>query len=402
MATPKEAKQEAIQNLLTRGVSEVIGAEHLKKRLAAGDTLRIKLGIDPTSPHVHLGRTVALLKLQDFQRMGHTPVFIVGDFTGVIGDTSDKESERPMLTQEVIEENKKQYLAQVEKIIDLEKAEFHYNSEWLTKLTYKEIGEHANQFSVADFIARENIHKRLTAGKRVSLREVLYPLMQGYDSVAVHADVEVGGTDQRFNMLAGRTLLTHYNKQPQSIIMGPLMPGLDGRKMSSSWGNTINVDDAADDMYGKVMSLHDDLVGTYFELCTRVPMSDVRNTMAQVAGGTLHPKDAKMKLAREVVTLYHGAAAADEAETHFQQVFREGRLPEEIQEFRTTQNTPLIDVLVTAGVISSRSEFRRLLDGGAIHSMSADGTTRIMDANTKIITPAVFKVGKRRFIRVVL
>jgi tyrosyl-tRNA synthetase len=196
--------QQKIEELLSRGVEEVIHQESLKKKLESGKQLRVKLGIDPTSPHLHLGRAIPLLKLKDFQELGHQVVFIVGDFTGVIGDTSDKDSERPMLTKEVIEENMKEYVRQAGKIIDVDKAEIHYNSEWLEKLTYREIGEQADQFSVAEFIARDNIRRRLDAGTRVSLREMLYPLMQGYDSVVVNADVEIGGFDQLFNLKAGR------------------------------------------------------------------------------------------------------------------------------------------------------------------------------------------------------
>src|ERR1035437_6652152 len=233
--------EQDIEELLTRGVSEIIGKKELEDKLHLGKPLRIKLGIDPTSPNLHLGRSIPLLKLRDFQKLGHIVVFIIGDFTGIIGDTSDQDAERPMLTKEIIDENQKTYFEQVGKIIDLSKAEFHHNSDWLEKLTYREIGEQADCFSVSDFVARENIAKRLEEGKRVSLREVLYPLMQGYDSVAIKADIELGGNDQRFNLLAGRKLQEKYGQEPQSIIMGPLIEGLDGRKMSSSWGNTINV-----------------------------------------------------------------------------------------------------------------------------------------------------------------
>src|SRR3990167_7492449 len=246
------------EEILTRGVSEVIGQKDLESKLASRTKLRVKLGIDPTSPDLHLGRSVPLLKMRDFQKLGHKAVMIVGDFTGVIGDTSDKDSERPMLDHLVIEENKKNYFTQVGKIIDLDQAELRYNSEWLESLTYREIGEHADQFSVADFIARENIKRRLDSGKRVSLREVLYPLMQGYESVAVNSDVELGGVDQRFNLLAGRTLQEHFKQEPQHVVMTTFpVEGTDGRKMSSSWGNTINFNDIPSDMYGKIMSVRD-------------------------------------------------------------------------------------------------------------------------------------------------
>ena len=270
-----DTNKEKINEILTRGVDEVIQKEDLENKLLSGKQLRIKLGIDPTSPNVHIGRSIPILKLRDFQELGHQIVLIVGDFTGIIGDTSDKESERPMLTQEEIDINKKKYFDQVGKLLDMDKVEFRYNTEWLEKLTYREIGEHADQFSVADFIARDNIKRRLDAGKRVSLREVLYPLMQGYDSVAIGADVEIGGTDQRFNLLAGRTLQPKFGQEAQNILMTTLINGTDGRKMSSSWGNTINLTTPAKEMYGKVMSVNDSELITYFTMCTRDPLEEV-------------------------------------------------------------------------------------------------------------------------------
>lgn len=398
----EQTKDEQLHTILTRGVAESIGGEELKKRLAGGEKLRVKLGIDPTSPNIHVGRAIPLLKLRDFQQAGHTVVCLVGDFTGVIGDTSDKESERPMLTIEEIEENKKSYFAQMGKLIDLEKAELVYNSAWLEKLTYREIGEHADKFSVADFIARDNIKKRLDAGKRVSLREVLYPLMQGYDSVAVQADVELGGTDQRFNLLAGRTLQQAAGQEPQSILMGPLINGLDGRKMSSSWGNTINLHDTPEDMYGKVMSLHDDLVGEYFELCTRVPLTRVQEVREGVAQGGIHPKDAKMELARELVTLYHSTEAAEQAQAGFIETFQKGGVPEDIPTIPATQGALLVDVLVGAGVVNSKTDWRRLVEGNAVHVLEGADTKTITDVHQCVTEPCTLKVGKRRFVRIEL
>ncbi|HLD27626.1 MAG TPA: tyrosine--tRNA ligase, partial [Patescibacteria group bacterium] len=260
-----------IKELLERGVDEVIDKDSLAKELATGRRLRVKLGIDPTSPRLHLGRSIPLLKLKDFQELGHQIIFIVGDFTGVIGDTSDKDSERPMLSPALIKQNMKDYVRQAGKIINLKKCEIKYNSQWLKKLTYDKTGEQADQFSLAEFMARENIKKRLDEGRRVSLREVLYPLMQGYDSVAIRADVELGGTDQRFNLLAGRRLQEYFGQKPQNILMTPLMEGTDGRKMSSSWGNTIDLTDEPAEMFGKVMSITDDLIIKYFTLATRAP-----------------------------------------------------------------------------------------------------------------------------------
>ncbi|MBX4195780.1 tyrosine--tRNA ligase [Candidatus Parcubacteria bacterium] len=367
-----------VRELLSRGVSEIIGKESLEKKLSSGEKLRVKLGIDPTSPDLHLGRSIPLLKLADFQKLGHQVVFIVGDFTAVIGDTSDKDAERPMMTREEIEENKKSYFDQVGKLIDLDKAELRYNSEWLEGLTYREIGEQADQFSVADFIARDNIRRRLDAGKRVSLREVLYPLLQGYDSVAVEADVELGGTDQRFNLLAGRTLQEKYGQEPQSVVIGPLIDGLDGRKMSSSWGNTIKLNAKPSDMYGQIMSMSDDLVRTYFTLTTRVPLEEVEKIL------TGHPKEAKMRLAREVVTIYHGESEAREAEDGFEKTFSKGEIPKDIPTAKASKDTPLVEILIKEGLIKSKTEYNRLDKAGAIEEIES----------------GVYRVGKHRFIKI--
>jgi tyrosyl-tRNA synthetase len=383
-----------IDELLSRGVVEVIHEAPLRKKLESGARLRIKLGIDPTSPNLHIGRAIQLLKLRDFQELGHQIVLIVGDFTAVIGDTSDKDSERPMLAREIIEENKKAYLDQAGKLLDLDAIEFRYNSEWLGPLDYNQIGEHADQFSVADFIARDNIKRRLDAGKRVSLREVLYPLMQGYDSVAIRADVELGGTDQRFNLLAGRTLQEHFGQDAQNVVIGPLLNGLDGRKMSSSWGNTINLTAEPSDMYGKVMSMQDDEILTYFELCTRVPMSEVEGIKKTLEAGE-NPRDAKMRLAKEIVTLYHGADAATKAEEAFVSTFQKGAVPEDVDEIVRADGETYADALVRADIVASKAELSRLLDAGAV----SDAASGEKHAALPEAPGATLKIGKRRFVR---
>jgi tyrosyl-tRNA synthetase len=390
--------EQDIEELLTRGVSEIIGKKELEDKLHLGKPLRIKLGIDPTSPNLHLGRSIPLLKLRDFQKLGHIVVFIVGDFTGIIGDTSDKDAERPMLTKEIIDENQKTYFEQVGKIIDLSKAEFHHNSDWLEKLTYREIGEQADCFSVSDFVARENIAKRLEEGKRVSLREVLYPLMQGYDSVAIKADIELGGNDQRFNLLAGRKLQEKYGQEPQSIIMGPLIEGLDGRKMSSSWGNTINVSSEPNDMYGKIMSMIDAQILTYFNLCTRVPLEEIKEMSNKLESGELHPKDAKMKLAREIVRFYHGEEASNKAEESFVKIFLEKGVPVDVLVVQEKINTLFVDILLSNKLIESKTEWRRLIEEGAVtNALTSEKLEKIDESLKNSIT---LKVGKRRFIRI--
>lgn len=403
------SKEQKIEELLTRGVAEVIDKEHLKARLLSGEALRIKLGIDPTSPDVHLGRSVVLLKLRDFQELGHKIIFIVGDFTGVIGDTSDKESERPMLTPETIEENMKTYTKQIGKIIDLEKAEVHYNSTWLEKLGYEEISEQANVFSLAEFIARDNIKKRLDDGKRVALREVLYPLMQGFDSIAVNADVELGGTDQRFNLLAGRRLQEAHGQSPQDILMTDLILGTDGRKMSSSWGNTINLFDTANDMFGKVMSIPDELIMSYFVHCTRVPMKEIAKMAEKIVTGG-NPRDAKIKLGKEIVTLYHGTEIAEKAEKYFVDVFSKKQTPEDVPIVKPSlspspspspEYQPVLEgyenidsFIAHIGLAKSRSDARRKIEQGGV---TIDGEkishwTRMLDK--KLDDGKIMKVGR--------
>ncbi|MEP7162941.1 MAG: tyrosine--tRNA ligase [Candidatus Moraniibacteriota bacterium] len=281
-----EEREQKIEELLNRGVAEVIDRDNLRRRLLGGKPLRVKLGIDPTSPNIHLGRSVVLLKLRDFQELGHQIVFIVGDFTGQIGDTSDKESERPMLSEEEVKKNMERYTEQAGKLLDLSKVEVHHNSDWLGKLGYQEIGRDADVFSLSEFIARENIKKRLDVGKRISLRELLYPLMQGHDSVEVRADVELGGTDQRFNLLAGRRLQEMAGQKSQDILMTNLILGTDGRKMSSSWGNTINLLDTPTDMFGKIMSIPDYLIISYFTHCTRTPLKAIKGFEEDIKQGT--------------------------------------------------------------------------------------------------------------------
>lgn len=393
-----ENLEKQIDELLTRGVSEVIDRESLKKKLLSGEKLRIKFGTDPTSPNIHLGRAVSLLKLRDFQQFGHQIVFIVGDFTGVIGDTSDKDSERPMLNEEVVEENMRSYKEQAAKILDMDRVEFHYNSEWLGKLTYKEITRQANVFSLAEFSARENIKKRLDEGKRVSLREILYPLMQGYDSVMLKADVEIGGTDQRFNLLSGREMQREYSQSPQDILMSNLIEGTDGRKMSSSWGNTINLTDDANSMFGKVMSMGDELIVKYFVHCTRVPMEEIAALEKEMADG-LNPRDAKLRLAGEIVKIYHDENAARAAREFFINTFSKKEIPTEVPEFKIEGEMKLLEMMVQSQNATSISDARRKVEQGGV---SVEGE-KITDTNLvldKSFNEKIFKVGKMGFVRI--
>ncbi len=386
-----------IEELLKRGVEEVIKLENLRKRLLSGERLRVKLGIDPTSPNIHLGRSIPLLKLKDFQELGHQVVFIVGDFTGVIGDTSDKDAERPMLTPAVIKKNMKDYVSQAGKIIDLKRCEVHYNSQWLKKLPYAELGEQADQFSLAAFNARENIKKRLDEGKRVSFREMLYPLMQAYDSVMVKADVELGGTDQRFNLLAGRELQKHYGQNQQDVIMGPLLEGTDGRKMSSSWGNTVNLKDEPNDMFGKIMSIPDNLIMKYFILATRIDLTDLKGVEAQLLAGA-NPRDIKAKLAKEIVKMYHGAKVALSAQEAFDKQFRDKEMPDEIEERKVEiRSWKLDDLLAELGLVASKTEARRMIAQGGV---KIDGQKIANLGEIMVKSGMVVQVGKRKFARI--
>jgi len=390
--------KKTIDEILLRGVAEVIQKDSLRSKLLSGKKLRIKFGIDPTSAKIHLGRAVALLKLKDLQELGHTIVFIVGDFTGVIGDTSDKESERPMLTKKEVKKNMKSYIAQAKKILSTKNLEVHYNSKWLGKLRYDEIGEQADVFSLADFISRENIKKRLEAGSRISLREVLYPLMQGQDSVAVSADIELGGTDQKFNMLAGRRLQERAKRQPQDILMVNLIEGTDGRKMSSSWGNTIDILDEPQNVFGKIMSLNDSLIIKYFIHSTRVPMTEVEVIQQALKGNTINPRDAKLKLAEEITALYHGEKKALQARNDFINTFAKRGAPADLKEEIVERGTKLDDIILSLGLVASKTEWRRLVLGRAVENMETGEI--IQDYNFKIEQGGIFKIGKKRFVKI--
>jgi tyrosyl-tRNA synthetase len=388
-------KVKKIDDLLSRGVDEVIDRVNLEKKLKSGKKLRIKLGIDPTSPNLHLGRSIPLLKLRDFQELGHKAVLIIGDFTGVIGDTSDKESERPMLDSNVIQENLKTYIKQAGKIIDIDNSEICYNSQWLDKLRYRDIGSQADQFSLNEFISRENIKKRLDAGKRVSLRELFYPLMQGFDSVEIKADVELGGTDQRFNLLAGRALQRFYGQEPQDIITNPLIEGLDGRKMSSSWGNTVNLFDEPNNMFGKLMSLKDEFIIKYFILLTRVNSDAIRQYEKEMNEGA-NPRDYKIKLAGEIVRFYYSENDAKTAEEYFVKTISNKETPDIIPEIKPS-SYDLMTVLIESGAIKSKSEGRRLASQNGIKV----NKETVNDPDMKLKPGDIVQKGKLVFLKIV-
>ncbi len=384
----------SIDQILTRGVSEIIDKESLTKKLNSGKELRIKLGIDPTSPNIHLGRSIPLLKLKDFQDLGHKVILLVGDFTGLIGDTSDKDSERPMLAKETIAENLKTYIEQAGKILDMSKVKVVYNSTWLSKLNYFDICEQADLFSINQFISRENISKRLDEGKRVSLRELMYPLMQGYDSVELKADVELGGTDQKFNLLAGRDLQRHYKQEPQDILMGPIIEGLDGRKMSSSYGNGVNLMDSANDMFGKIMSLNDEFIIKYFTLLTRMDLEIIASYEKDLKDGT-NPRDIKILLGKELVKMYHSEDDAEKAEQYFINTFTKKEIPDDIEEL-TPADYNIVNILIESKLAESKSEARRVIEQGGV---KVNGEV-IKDLDMTIDKDSVIQKGKMGFVKI--
>jgi len=391
--------EKAIRDILTRGVEDVFVRESLEGKLKSGQKLRVKLGFDPTGSQIHIGRAIVLRKLKAFQDLGHTIVFIAGDFTAMIGDPSDKLEKRPMLSREKIGENLQTYKKQVGKIIDVSKAEFRYNSEWLEKLTFSEIAELAESFSVQQMSNRRNFKDRFDRGEEVSLREFLYPLMQGYDSVAVDADVEIGGFDQLFNLKAGRMIQKHYRKPEQDILTTQMLEGTDGRKMSTSWGNVITIIDEPNDMYGKVMSIKDDLIIKYFLLCTELSLEEIESLKKSLENGT-NPKEIKMRLAQEIVTIYHGKEKAEKAEKQFTETFSRGGVPEDVLGIQAVRGEKMSDVFVRAGIVASKSEWRRLVDEGAVTNL--DSNTTIKDFYLEVSESGTYKIGKRRFIKIVV
>ena len=384
-----------IDEIISRTTVEIIQPKGFLSKLKSGKKLRVKLGIDPTSSNIHLGRAVVLWKLRAFHELGHQVVLIIGDFTGQIGDTSDKEAERPMLSEKQIKENIKTYLAQAYKILDKKKTEVHYNSKWLKKLNFSEIGFLADLFGLNEFSSRENIAKRLKAGKRVSVRELLYPLMQGYDSVMVKSDIELGGSDQKFNLLAGRTIQIAYKQSPQDVLMVELLEGTDGRKMSSSWGNTINIFDTPDDMFGKLMSINDSLIEKYFVFATNLPVTEIKKLLKS----NPHPRDQKIKLAETVVGIYHDKKSASLAKQKFISQFSNKELPSEVPTIKMKAGSyQLSDILVMTGLASSKSEARRLIEQNGVKVNQQN--PKSLKITIKLKNNLVLQVGKRKFVKI--
>ena len=389
------AVEQAIQTI-RRGADELIVEEELAKKLASGRRLRIKLGLDPTAPDLHLGHTVVINKLRDFQQLGHQVQFLIGDFTGMIGDPTGKNQTRPPLTREEIEKNARTYREQVFKILDPEKTQILFNSEWSDKLGAEGIIRLAARYTVARLLERDDFAKRMKNNQPVALHELLYPLMQGYDSVAMKADVELGGTDQKFNLLVGRELQKQFGQEPQCILTMPLLEGLDGKeKMSKSLGNYVGIAEPAQEIFGKLMSISDDLMWRYIDLLSYASSEKIKTWKSE------HPRDVKVRFAKEVVARFHSAAAAERAEADFASRFREGEMPGEMPEVtvQAPDGSMLIgQLLKQAQLTPSTSEAQRMIDQGGV---KLDGE-RVSDKALKIAAgrTVVAQVGKRKWAKI--
>ncbi len=386
---------------LARGSDEILVAQELRDKLTRGQPLRIKAGFDPTAPDLHLGHTVLINKMRQFQDLGHDVIFLIGDFTGMIGDPSGKSATRPPLSSEEIKENARTYEEQIFKILDPDKTEVSFNSNWMGKMSAADLIKLASKHTVARMLERDDFNKRFNANQPIAIHEFLYPLVQGYDSVALKADVELGGTDQKFNLLVGRQMQQAYGQEPQVVLTMPLLEGLDGvQKMSKSLGNYVGISEPAGEMFGKLMSVSDDLMWRYFELLSFRSLEEIGDLQGRVASGT-NPRDIKFELARELVTRFHGKAAARDAQEEFIARFQKGAMPEDMPEVEiAADNGPLglAQVLKGASLTSSTSEALRMIGQGAVR---IDGE-RVTDKALEIEpgTRAVFQVGKRRFARI--
>jgi tyrosyl-tRNA synthetase len=390
-----------LKRLLKRGVAEVIVESELLKLLESGKPLRLKQGFDPSCPDIHLGHVVGLRKLSQFQKLGHRVVLIVGDWTAQIGDPSGVSATRNMMSAEEVKANAKTYMDQFFKVVDKDKTEVRWQSEWFGKFSLDDVIKLTSKFTVAQFLAREDFAKRYSAGRPIAITELLYPLLQAYDSVAIEADVEFGGTDQKFNCLVGRELQQMEGQRPQQVFLVPLLIGTDGsQKMSKSLGNYIGVDEPPNDIYGKAMSIPDGLIVDYLELVTDVPDEEIADFKEQIAKQSINPMLIKKRLAKEIVTQFHGASAAGEAEEHFVKVFQKGETPEEVVSLKASagNKSTLTAELTEAGLTKSRSEARRLLAQGAIEINGETVTEDLEIAQIK--KGSIIKIGKRRFAKI--
>lgn len=405
-----DEKNEVLKQLrqISSGTAEIVPEEDLKNKLGksitTGQPLRIKLGLDPTAPDIHLGHTVVLHKLRQFQEFGHQVILIIGDFTGRIGDPSGKSETRKQLTEEEIKKNAATYEEQIYKILDPHRTELKYNSEWLSPMNFEDVIRLSSKCTVARMLERDDFWKRYHNEDPISIHEFFYPLMQAYDSVAIRADVELGGTDQKFNLLMGRNLQKEYGQEPQVALTMPILEGLDGKlKMSKSLGNYIGVTDTPKDMFGKTMSITDELILRYFRLVTPLSEEELSAIEKELAEGK-NPRDAKIALAKNIVTLYHGEQAAVEAEAEFKRVFSQGHLPDKIPEFSISPDELengriwLPKLLSLANLTAGTSEARRMIKQGAVKI--DDVKVENQDAEVEIVDGMVIRVGKLKFMKI--
>ena len=392
-------------NIIKRGTVEIIIEDDLLKKLekacASGRRLRVKAGFDPTAPDIHLGHTVLLYKMAQFQELGHDVIFLIGDFTGMIGDPTGKSETRKHLSREEVLENAKTYEEQIYKILDRKQTTVVFNSEWMSKMNAVDLIQLAAKYTVARLLEREDFKKRFVSQLPISIHEFLYPLIQGYDSVMLKADVELGGTDQKFNLLVGRELQKEYGQEPQSVIMMPLLEGLDGtQKMSKSLGNYIGINEPAKEIFGKVMSISDGLMVRYYELVSTISLSDLEKLKADLKLGSIHPMEAKKRLATELVDRFYLQGEGVKAREEFERVFSSHRLPDEIPEVEIAwegNTMKLVKVMVVAGMAKSNSDARRLVQQGAVE-INQQPTSDIDRELT--VSDYIIRVGKKRFIRI--
>ena len=387
-------------SLIKRGTVEIISEEELIEKIRKKGKLRVKFGADPSAPDLHLGHTVALRKLRHFQDLGHTVIFIIGDFTAMIGDPSGRNTTRKRLSREEVTENAKTYQEQVFKILDKSKTEVVYNSEWFNKITFEEVLNLTSKYTVARMLERDDFEKRYKNGIPISIMEFLYPLMQGYDSVMVKADVEIGGTDQKFNLLVGRELQIEFSQDPQVVITLPLLEGTDGvRKMSKSYGNYIAINDKPLDMFGKIMSIPDELIFKYFELLTDIPMEEINKMKKEIENGS-NPRDYKAFLARKIVSFFYNENEAEKANNEFDKIFKYKDIPDEVEKIKVKAGEYTItNLLVEIKAMPSKSEVRRMIQGGGLYV----NNQRITDVNftIKLDKETLIKIGKRKFFKII-